>query len=369
MKVGIITIHNAINYGSALQAYALRKVVENLGHDCYIVDYKNKKLEDYYRPQFFSNDIKDGLIHMNFRSSIKELMERLHNNRYWKLNKRFKLFWLNYRKKTKPIYSIESLVNYKFGALICGSDQIWEPGITGGVDRMFFCDIKDDKVIKISYAASGVLPYKDETDNYLLNKYIKNFNFISVRENEMVEYLDKMYIKNVKVVLDPTLLLDKEHWLKFVKKPKIKSDYIFVYLMWTDSEILEVVKTIENETGIKSLIISRAAEYVYFNGIKVDTSNPYAFLGLIYNAKYVISNSFHGTVFSILFNKQFFSFNSGQRIRTLLNNLEIGQRLIEFDGTRHCNMCDAINWENVRKRLQDLYDYSIGFLIEALNKE
>jgi len=369
MKVGIITIHNAINYGSALQAYALHKTIEDMRHNCYIINYLNGTIESLYRPKLNVKDIITGLLHLHLRSTIKEIIEGYYGNRYRILNIKFKLFWREYHKITKAIYDINSLADDEFDALICGSDQIWEPGITGGLDRNFFCDIKDKKIIKISYAASGGLPYKNQNDNYLFQKYIKNFDYISVRENEMAEYLEKINVKNVKVVADPTILLCREQWLKLIKKPKIENDYMFAYLMWEDNKILNTIAAIEKETGVKALIITRAKEYVIFNGKKIDTSNPYTFLGLIKEAKYVVSNSFHGTVLSIIFNKQFLSFNSGQRLQTLLGNLGLNQRLIEFDGSSHCKIDDVIDWENVGMRLQDLRNSSMDFLNKALKRD
>lgn len=97
-------------------------------------------IESYYRPKYFNNEIIKGFIHFHYRSSIKELIQNFQNNRYRKLNSKFKLFWSNYKKVTRPVYNIETLIHFEFDAIICGSDQIWEPEITGGLDRFLGYD-------------------------------------------------------------------------------------------------------------------------------------------------------------------------------------------------------------------------------------
>lgn len=297
MKIGIITFHEAINFGAVLQTYALQKTVQKFNVECDIIDYKNDKFKIDYKA-FNKNNIK------GVNSFIKEL-----SYLYIKSVKRskFKKFINNNIQLSKIVDSQNMLskINNEYHKFITGSDQVWNLGCTNN-DVNYFLDFVTCISKKNSYAASfGIAEIPNEQkDKY--KKLLKSFNNISVREIQGAKIVKDLVNRDASVNLDPTLLLNKEEWSIVCNNiNSIKEDYILVYLMAHSDTIMRFAEDLSKKTACKiihinSNIIKRAS------GKYIRTAGPSEFIKLFIEAKYIVTNSFHGTVFSINFNKNFF---------------------------------------------------------------
>ena len=225
-KIAIVTFQKSYNYGALLQAFATQKVIENMGFECELIDYVNK--DEKKENVMFSYKKNIGL-----KNNIKNIIRNVFLLSYFIRKKNFEPFF-NKMKLSKSLKSDQNLDVFfeQYDSVIAGSDQIWNPLITGGqLEKVFLLDFKANN--KLSYASScGSYIYENEK-NYLKN-CLSDFSVVNVREPFLKEQLQKIGIKNVNVVLDPTLLLTKEEWTSccfdelYLNKRKDK--YIFVYL-------------------------------------------------------------------------------------------------------------------------------------------
>lgn len=365
--IGIITFHAAENFGSALQAYALQKVLLGYGYDAQIIDFiLDSDMEQYkiFRTYLYSkhpkNIIKD-IIH------FKYIIKRKYN-----FNK-FKQSYLKISKKTYHA-GIDDLIelNNIYDCFICGSDQIWNLNCTGGMIPEFFLSFVDDSKRKIAYAPSMPGQIHPKYHEVVKNA-IERLNYISVRERSTVGYLkDSLKIeKPISKVIDPTLLLNADDYINDFNLEKNEEKYIFVYLLYDDNRNqMEKVVNLALELSKSENI---GIKYVYMNKIKNFKSGdfllgigPKEFLDMIFNASYVITNSFHATVFSILFKKRFCvvqRMGSQSRMVELLKELNLENNLYDSDNFNWmCSFASKANYEvlDEEKRL------SLKYLIDSL---
>lgn len=291
MKTGIITFHFVNNYGGALQAYALRRVIsENLCEDTELIDYRHWfiRLTDavrmlpitpnvrYYGPWFRSF----GKIRKRRRKFADFMGREMH------LSPRVNFRWQFRRIKDR------------YDIMICGSDQIWNPILTCGYARPYFLDFPMENARRISYAASLGGPSRGRER---LLRGLKGLDAISVREK--AEWLEEALDRPVQYHIDPTLLLTPEQWMGVARPPETGEKYILVYFMQRNETAYSIIDEIKRQTGLKVYDISR---YGYRPDC-VDRSlvdiGPEEFAGLFAGAEHVCTNSFHGLVFSLIFNK------------------------------------------------------------------
>lgn len=330
MKIGIITLHASENFGSVLQAFALQSYLSELGHEAYIIDY------------VYTNDYKQyGLFYVAPGYILKSLVKDvLYFNRKVKRKKAFKEFSKRYLHLTvKRFFDSEDLseLNDEFDAFICGSDQIWNPNCLKKVVPAFFLDFVKEGKKKIAYAPS--MP-ADPGEQYYeqIRKFINHLDSISVREKSSIEVLkQKIGIKKeITDICDPTLLLPGDFYinlfdLKSNRKNYGQGGYIFVYILGDIGASNQVIKEAINLHNMFNLPIF----YVSNRTIKEFSEKenrfllgigPRDFLMYIYNAHNIITDSFHATVFSILFNRDFISFGrsgSESRVKNLLFYLDL----------------------------------------------
>lgn len=297
MKVGIITFHFVNNYGAVLQAYALQKYIKDeLKVDSYIIDYVNPfiKLTDALRLLPISSNIREitsGIC--SFKDRISR-MQKLAGfiNRNTILTKEYHN---SFSLKIDPP---------SFDKYICGSDQIWNPFITFGICKAYYLSFVNVSAKKIAYAPSfGTYKYSFII-RQLCKKHIMSIANISSREKEGVELISLITGKECPQLIDPTLLLTKEQWHHIAKKPEsIISDYILVYIVQRhDESIDEEIKQIKQRLNLSVVEISR---YSYARCGVVDSClvniGPEEYIGLFENAKYIVTDSHHGLIFSFIF--------------------------------------------------------------------
>ena len=365
MKIKTITCHDVYNSGASLQAYALMKYLQELGHDVEIINYKPVYLDNHHKLLVVNNPrYKQNIILKSIYIMLK-LPGRIFN---LKNKKKFDDFKKNYLKITNKKYvSNEDLKkNLPLAdAYIAGSDQIWNTVFKNGKDPAFYLDFVPNNKIKISYAASFATESIDEICKENIKKMINKLNSIAVREISGLNILYSMGIKNGVQVVDPVFLLDKEHWNSLVLNKKFKEKYIFVY-DFDGSEIIEkLAKKISQEKNIKIYTVFRSP----YTDKYIKNIGPKEFITYIKNAEYIISNSFHATAFAIIFKKEFFVINRKEKINTrmrdLLILLKIKNRLIDKE-ISEINLNNKINYREIQKNLEKACKRSKEYLKKAL---
>lgn len=358
--IGILTLHNAINYGATLQALALQKYIEELGVNVEIIDYRNKHIEEkYWKVNNYSHPIKI-ILRGHIRSGMQELKEAIVNrNPYSGFRKKYLRYIKQNMKLSKPYNSQLLKEENPYSTIIVGSDQVWNTKITGNDSVYFLKNISNIK--KISYAASG-LKVREKQD--LINS-IFQFDSISVRESSILKDLSDIQRGSIQIVCDPTMLYPGGFWKKRIGDRKISCNYIFVYSIWKNQELLALVDNMAKYYNLKIVCLTGVERTVKVGKKSYVSVTPDDFLNFIAYADKVVVNSFHGTVFSILFKKDFFSFNSGERVNDLLRTLDICERGftqsdIDFE------KIGRTNWENVDTKLAQLRKDGRKFLIESM---
>lgn len=326
-KIGILTFQDSINYGAILQVYALQTYLSDLGFDVEIINYCNSKRR--YAQIKGVRKYASILWHSTIGLFVSDK----------KRKRRTIDFKNNYLKLTQIMKTKSSLteLNSKFNVFITGSDQVWNKRNNGG-DLSYFLDFVYEEGIKMSYAPS--FGKSSITDDYAneIEDLLRKIQYISIREISGKNILQERFGINSKLVCDPIFLLDESDWKKLLFPMGFDEHYILCYYMPGDKEvenkILEVSKKIHEETGYNVINIGkkdfdRKAKF----GRNIFGLGPKEFLNAIYYADYVITNSFHGTAFSIIFNKT---------LVVPFNNKKIGglnTRLLELIKYTKCENC------------------------------
>lgn len=366
MKIGIITFHRADNYGALLQVYALQKNLMDLGHNVEIIDYRCDAIENIYVykiiPKLRKNIFKwlFSLLVVNPQKIMKRDRCNEFRNAYLKLSDSVKT--TDDRKQIQYLYDI----------IITGSDQIWSDKLTKGKDD-WYCFKQEgySKAKIISYGASvgNLERFKNCFKQYYFD--LKKYCSISVREQEVADFLSEELNQKVYKVFDPTLLLSNFYWDDLVKKSSlnVKQEYVLYYDAEFNSVSMEIAKKISSVFEIKLVHFCKLIKMV-LRGQLVEQAGPCEFLSLIKNAKYVVTSSFHATVFSVIFEKQFVTVphpSTGSRVRDLLNSIGLNSRMVEsFEHFSVDMIDDTINYVDVKKLIEERVDQSVGWIKSVL---
>lgn len=321
-KVGVITFHRADNYGAVLQTYATQYYLKHQGIAVDIIDYKSPGVEESYK--LF--DVKKG---RNWIHCIKICFHDITRiPRKLKFN-RFRKKCLNCSNS----YTVDSISesNKYYDAFITGSDQVWNDRFSKKDDTYCLTFVQKGKK-KISYAASFGVDFIDDDRKDFYKRELKSFTNISVREKSGVEIVKELIGVDATLLSDPTLMLTKNDWNEIAKKPK-RSKYILVYLMNARKEILQFAENLSKKTGLEVLNITDDNRSV-IKAKGIHNAGPKEFLGYFNNAEYVITNSFHGLMFSIIYRKSMYvdipqgKQTTYERLTNILDELEIDDRYI-----------------------------------------
>ena len=264
---------------------------------------------------------------------------------------------------------------------IVGSDQLWLP--VNVVGDYYTLNFVPDNINKVSYSTSfgvSVVPKKYK-QQYI--KFLNRIDHLSVREKTGQRLVKELTGRDAELVCDPTLLLNKDEWLKLAVPPKthIDGDYIFCYFLGTNIAHRKFAERLKAMTGYKIVSINHCDEYVKYSEKFADYApydvGPREFLYLIRNAKYVLTDSFHGTVFSLVMNTPFFSFrrfkankvSTNSRIDTLLEVVGLTERILRGDEDVREVTSLPIDFNNVNSELENYRQRSDAFLMSALDKK
>lgn len=358
-KIGIVTFHNAHNYGAVLQCYALQEALKNLGFNPEVINYSN---------DIFTRGYTDGIPKLG-KSSPKELLRDLllfpiKGNRKRKRYDSFNNFISCYLNLSPTVTRNDKFDFEKYDAIIFGSDQIWNNSITDN-DTFYFGDFSYSGSM-ISYAASAGKGYKN------ISKFIsllKGFEEIGVRELDLKDELKSLGFSNVVTNIDPTLLLTADKWKsKLGIMDKSVDDYVLVYPLRERKGTVKMAQEFAKRNCLKLVEIGAQILYRKHKN-RIETLSPKDFIGLFANAKYVVTNSFHGTVFSIIFNRRFntIALNDGEdnRVRNLLSNLGLEHNLIPLGKSVKFK---NIDYDKVYNQLDILREQSKQFLLSSIRK-
>ncbi len=368
MKIGILTFHRPINYGAFLQAFALKKYLTDIGHDVFIVDYWPNEHNEAYK--IFS--IKK-LTRLSFVRKVKYLLNILCICRRATLRKhKMETLMYNYFNIAKKIkYSVfNELKDLQCDCLIYGSDQIWWKGRLHGFenfDWVYWGDYVDKSIKKIAYAPSMGIINLTEGDKENIGNHLKNFCAISVREQGLKDAIGNLTKQNVQVVCDPVFLLGQKDWEKYLKPVKIPKHYLLLFNLFRTNETKSLAKQKAKQLNLPIVEITGAVNPYKFQCLQ--TLDAFEFIFLIKNADFVVTSSFHGTAFSVIFEKQFFATgmrNNSDRVASLLKIIGIEERLIS-DTTQLNDK--LIDYAKVNPLLVDYIKKSKSFLTNSLTKK
>ncbi len=368
-QVKIITIHFGTNHGSVLQSYALSTYLNGIGCDAQVIDY----VPDRYK-------IWNSLIsRKKSRYPLPVILAYypLAVLKSIRVRKKFEFFLKKNLKLTNRYVSDKELKKNPPTAdyYISGSDQVWNNDYNGNSDFSYFLDFAPENSKRIAYAASfgkESISEKDYIDN--IRPFLQSFNAVSVREKDAQNILDAMKIPSVHVV-DPVFLLSKEQWSSFGNPVRNDAPYILVYVMdGVYSELLNYAQKIKQQTGSKIFVVS----FKKIKDKRIDKCfhlvNPKDFVGLIEKADVVVTNSFHGTAFSVLFKKKFVSIGKekyNSRMRSLLEKLGLGNHFVPTGANLSSETVQEViqrkDVESVDKELKEWIDFSKQFLENSLD--
>jgi len=358
MNISIITCHDVYNYGASLQAYALQTYLQKRQNEVSIINYKPQALYNTY--DFWYVPKSDSHYELTKKTPVAKFLYCL-----WLAPKRFKTwrritpfneFTRRYLNLTRLYSSYEELlVNPPVSDLyVAGSDQIWNTKIGNGLDKAFYLDFGKDNIKRYSYAASFAMPAIPNEHKEFVKKELLMLDGITVREKTGKEILQDLGF-NSEVVVDPVFLLCKEEWMTMKSSINVKKPYVLVYNLSPGSRILnEITYRIAKE---KSLAIVNVDAILpsKFGDIRIKNAGPAEFVSLFKNADYIVTDSFHGMSFSIIFNKPFYvhyEHDNNSRIQDLLSTIGLPSYLNSGKPK------DSFDWKVINEKMNELISQS-----------
>ena len=354
MKIGILTFHCAHNYGAVLQCYALQEYLKSFGHEVYVID---------YRPQY----LKYGLFvwykwfSFNPLKCLKKILWQIHTFSIQR-NRSIKFENFIHNKINLRELNLRSC-NHDIDCFVFGSDQIWRKN-REVFDPVYFADFNAAKNRKlISYAASMGINSLSDNEKKQISKWLKRFSIITVREKYLKELLQPLTDKKIYNVIDPTFLLQPQDWDEIAINPSLNKPYVLIYQVIYNQSVYNIAQKAATEIGASIIeIVSNVKETINSHQT-VQTASPEEFLGWFRNAKFVVTTSFHGTAFSLIFNRPFVSIKQNRlsdlRIESMLSQIQLSNRFVKgFDSEWKPTFL-----ESPQPNLKSLTDYSKGILL------
>lgn len=367
MKIGIITQPLGHNYGGVLQNYALQTVLKQMGHDVYTVNH--------------------GAKYSYFHWSIllaKNIVKRIIGRAYGPLpilpykknrqEKNLSHFIANNITTTSPTNKIKSSTQkkYEFEAYIVGSDQVWRPGYNRQLANMYLKFTQNYNVKRLAYAASfGVNDWEYTIlQTQECSRLAKKFDLITVREDSAVKLCNKHLGVNAYHVLDPTMLLSKQDYIALLKAhTKSQTPQLTAYILDMNESKRSIIEETAQRLNLSVTYIGKTHNKVRHNTVLPSIEE---WLAGFANADLILTDSFHGTVFSIIFNKPFYTFfnpdRGNARMQSLLSLTAIPNRLINCQKQAiNAITIDPIDWETVNNNIDTYRQYSLQLLSSQLS--
>lgn len=385
-KVGIVSCYFKQNYGSMLQAYATQKILDDLGisNETINLEKLDKEISKGKRKYYLSQILNVSFMKAKIGMVKLKLYCKFANGELGKnikiRNKKFKefeeMFHLSQSYDTMKNICEEG----KYTDILVGSDQLWLP--VNIVADYYTLNFVPQEVNKISFATSFGVSQIPEKYKEQYQKFLNRIENLSVREDAGVKLVKNLTNREARLVCDPTLLFNQEEWMSIQQEERlIKEKYIFCYFLGKTIEYRKFAERIKEKTGYKIVSLNHLDEYVKYSDKFADEApfdiGPSDFLNLIRNAEFVCTDSFHGTVFSLINHKKFFVFrryknkskiSTNSRLDSLLKIVDLSDRMLEGDEEVTELMEKEIDYEVVSKKLEDFREESKAFLRGALEK-
>ncbi len=364
LKIALITIHWANNYGASLQVFASIKAFSEFG-EVSVIDYRNTY-------------IKKGMTLIRFGSKPRDILRMgkdiLRFFPRYRVIKKFENFSYKYLNLTTKINSDDEFnqISNEFDIFISGSDQIWNPKIVNEeneIDTRYFLDFVHDKK-KFSYASSiGAHIYTNQ-EQLVIKELLKDYSYISVREKDSSKYLSELLNKNVVSVLDPTLLFNKKQWLEFFNIPdkKITKPYILVYALKNSLLLKQSVERLSSILKYDVITVNQEPFTNYKCDKHIKDAGPDEFLELFSNASFILTNSFHGTCFAVNFNIPFIVASPQIgiiRIENFLSSVGVQNRIISNENQILEVINNDLNFNEINNKLKTLRNDSKQYIEKA----
>ena len=368
MNIGLVSYHREPNYGTMLQAYALANAIEREGASCAYLDYR------YVRKPLWR---KLALGLANALGLVKPGEFAFFDTKEFRhIRDKFAFFHRNYIPVSKRIYyadNIKSALN-DYDMFMVGSDQTWSPYMNRNPHSINFLQFVEEETKKCAYAPSfGTLRIAKEYGE-LLSAHLNSFKYISCRERQNCAYLSSLLHRDITYVVDPTLLLDSKEWDKIAIQPSMRNgEYILAYILGEKDCITQYAEMLGKKYNLPVYYIATRPCYMRKQNV-LDNVGPREFLGLIRNASVVVTDSFHGSLFSINYGVEFYSFakreakteeimNDNDRILSFLRELGLENRFKEDnDGTLEL----PIGYKTVHERLEQMRTISRLYLSKII---
>lgn len=362
MKVGILTFHHTTNYGATLQTYGLWHYINRLGIDVEVIDYRPRKAIKAYRKHLFGLGTQKKDILSNAILSIKM---GCFLNKYLKLS-------------SKTIYDRELLNKFadNYDLVICGSDEIWNINSSiRGFDSAFFLDFLDQtKTKKSSYAASfGSTSSLNKDEAKSISNFLQEFSYISVRDLNSKKIVSEIYSGAISQVLDPTFLI-QEHYHNLIESTNLKKRYILIYSNIVNEHESKIIYSLAQKLDLD--IISVGVKRIKIANRRIVDANPIEWLNLFKNADFIFTQFYHGTIFSIIFKKQFWVLphkDKKVKINDLLNDIKLEKRILNIkdltiqDSTGKLDsLLEPVNYSLAFQKLNQKLQQSTEFLSTVL---
>lgn len=370
-KIGILTFHRADNYGAVLQNYALLQCIQSCGKNISVetIDYRCQAIEKPYQRHVYDPKGKTGISY--WKGFIRSFLRYIKN--YSKTKRRRNVF--DSFRKTNLNMTTNSFYDYNvselsdiFDLVITGSDQVWNSKITGkeaaAVYSLEFCK----GIKKISYAASAGSPQFIEKETY---SSIKELDTISVREQNIKDFLEEKLCISARIDLDPIFLLNRDKWISVSgNKRLIAKDYIFIYSVGDKmNEVLRIAQDLALKMDCKIIHVDINTKNKVNTESRYDAS-PFEFVNLIRNASYIVASSFHAIAFSILMNKNFIAVpcsGTGSRVTELLNEFGLTSRIVDSYIEYSERIFETIDYTQQNKTIVVKRNESISYLKDTIN--
>lgn len=371
MRIGVLTLPFNNNYGGYLQAYALMTVLKKTGHDVELINRRHNRISLLFKIRYFIKTLIKMIVGVKCCPLILD-----QEKAYKKRGELMMPFVDKYiSPKTKPLYSTSEIrkeCQGKYDVIVVGSDQVWRPEYVPNIENYFLDFIKQQTVRRIAYAASFGERYpKYSNDQVARCGYLLSmFDDVSIREESGVDVMNDFKWQTKKtpmVVLDPTMLLDKTHYEALITSNIPQNKYVFIYVLDEIQEAQVMINAIVTKLDCaeKHIIDTKTWKSPNYKMPSVED-----WLRGIHNSEFVITDSFHGTVFSIIFNKPFLVYeNNGRgadRFHTLLHHFGLDDRVVSDIADVDMIMRKPINWIDINDRIKEEREKSIMFISNAI---
>ena len=366
-KVSLITLQNVPNYGSVLQCYATEQIIESMGYDVETINYLPERMTKrgmLKNIKYKSKKLEKSLL---LRTAARIIIFPSYIKRF-RIFRKFREEYLNMTKKVYKNYG-DILSDIPKADIYCtGSDQVWNSEWNDEIDKSLFLGYAPDNKRKIAYAASFGKKELDPKEIDETKKLLERYDRISLRESSGVDIVNSLGIKNSVNVVDPTLLLNGDEWREISSNKYKKKEYILVYNLNRNKKIDNYAKNLSAKTGLKIIYLSYQLHDFYKKGKMVCNPKVENFISLIDNAKYVITDSFHATAFSINLNTQFIIVYPGKfstRLQSLLKILDLENRVASSENDLKVSN-EKIDYEIINNKMNKMREKSLNWLKDSL---